>query len=326
MPGIPDAISVASPDTHCLIVAVPHDGPAEISSSLPRTVAADVLRQIADQLEQGAGSCGRARSTGRPCPVHDTPASPSRALLDAGREAAPAFARGIKQAHADRERIADVLAAYGDSLADNLRAAARGEFEDADRVTTVEEAAAHLETYGADLRDPQQWTPPLAMMLESFRRGLAADDKHPADGEQPRLHPFALDPEQAQRAGKPLGEAFAAFGRKLRTAMEQAATDPAEGEQQADDDPRPRIEVDLEPAGAPEPITAATATPERVRCAHNYLLMQDSCPGCDAEQETPHEADPVAVRPRWAKGDMRRCRRCALVPSHAIHRAQRTTE
>nr|WTB07414.1 hypothetical protein OG546_26255 [Streptomyces antimycoticus] len=273
MPGIPDAISVASPDTHCLIVAVPHDGPAEISSSLPRPVAADVLRQIADQLEAGASSCARALATGKPCPVHDRPASPSADLLAAGTEAPAAFARGMRDAQRP-----DAL----DSLLDHL----------ADRMP---------------------------------------------DGEQPSPNLFPVDSQQVEHAQQQLGEAFATFGRKLRTALEQAAatmqqyaeqaaTEPAEGEQQADDDPRPRIEVDLEPAAAPEPITAAPATPERVRCTHNYWLMQDSCPGCDAEQETPHEADPVAVRPRWAKGDMRRCRRCALVPSHAIHRAPRTTK
>jgi hypothetical protein len=62
---------------------------------------------------------------------------------------------------------------------------------------------------------------------------------------------------------------------------------------------------------------------DTVRCAHDYGLMRDSCPGCDAEQETPHAADPVTVRPSWAKRDMRRCRRCSLTPSHRIHRAPR---
>ncbi|MEV2203756.1 hypothetical protein AB0E11_27870 [Streptomyces fradiae] len=75
-----------------------------------------------------------------------------------------------------------------------------------------------------------------------------------------------------------------------------------------------------EPAAA-EPDTAA---PTVVRCAHGYGLLRDSCPGCDHEQETPHDADPVTVRPTWAKRDMRRCRRCGLTPSHAIHRAKRT--
>lgn len=57
----------------------------------------------------------------------------------------------------------------------------------------------------------------------------------------------------------------------------------------------------------------------RTRCAHGYFLMQDSCPGCDAEQEREHAADPVRVRPDWARQWMRRCRRCGLTPSHRIH-------
>jgi hypothetical protein len=55
-------------------------------------------------------------------------------------------------------------------------------------------------------------------------------------------------------------------------------------------------------------------------CAHGYGLMRDSCPGCDAEQERTHDAEPVKVKPRWARGTMTRCRRCALIPSHPIHR------
>ncbi|MFE5851993.1 hypothetical protein ACFQ61_02035 [Streptomyces sp. NPDC056500] len=58
-----------------------------------------------------------------------------------------------------------------------------------------------------------------------------------------------------------------------------------------------------------------------VLCAHAYGLLRDSCPGCDAEQEQPHAAEPVAVKPAWAKRAIRRCRRCALVPSHRIHKA-----
>lgn len=87
------------------------------------------------------------------------------------------------------------------------------------------------------------------------------------------------------------------------------------------EDVRPVITVDLDQPTEPAVKEQPAGPPERVRCAHDYWLMQDSCPGCDHEQETPHEADPVTVRPRWAKRDMRRCRRCALVPSHKIHRA-----
>ncbi len=54
-------------------------------------------------------------------------------------------------------------------------------------------------------------------------------------------------------------------------------------------------------------------------CAHGYGLMRDSCPGCDADQERPHLADPVRVWPAWAKRPLTRCRRCALVPSARVH-------
>ncbi|MFI2037586.1 hypothetical protein ACH470_23505 [Streptomyces bottropensis] len=73
MTRIPDAVAVASLDTHRLIVAVPNEGPAEVSCNLPRPVAASVLRQLADGLDSPAGRCETALATGHPCPVHDAP-------------------------------------------------------------------------------------------------------------------------------------------------------------------------------------------------------------------------------------------------------------
>ncbi|MGW2910487.1 hypothetical protein ACWC9X_08760 [Streptomyces asoensis] len=110
MTRIPDAVAVASLDTHRLIVAVPNEGPAEVSCNLPRPVAASVLRQLADGLDSPAGRCETALATGRPCPVHDAPTSPSRALLDAGAEAAPAATRGM--AKAQRPASLDALLSY----------------------------------------------------------------------------------------------------------------------------------------------------------------------------------------------------------------------
>ncbi|WP_406189545.1 hypothetical protein [[Kitasatospora] papulosa] len=81
MNRIPDAVAVASLETHRLIVTVPNDGPAEISSNLPGPVAASVLRQIAAHVER-PGRCATAVATGRPCPVHDTPAPPRPTGLD----------------------------------------------------------------------------------------------------------------------------------------------------------------------------------------------------------------------------------------------------
>lgn len=87
MTRIPDAVAVASLDTHRLIVAVPNHGPAEVSCNLPRPVAASVLRQLADSLDSPAGQCETALITGRPCPVHDAPASPPQAQRPAGLDA-----------------------------------------------------------------------------------------------------------------------------------------------------------------------------------------------------------------------------------------------
>ncbi|MBK3637225.1 hypothetical protein JHN52_30850, partial [Streptomyces sp. MBT97] len=55
MTRIPDAVAVASLDTHRLIVAVPNEGPADITTNYPRQTAADVLRQLADGLDSPAG-------------------------------------------------------------------------------------------------------------------------------------------------------------------------------------------------------------------------------------------------------------------------------
>ncbi|MEV5133570.1 hypothetical protein AB0K87_24380 [Streptomyces sp. NPDC053705] len=279
MTRIPDAVAVASLETHCLIITVPNRGPADIATSLPRHAAADVLRQIADRIE--AAPCSTALATGRPCPMHDAPTA----------DTAP-------------QRVAnldDLLAAVADQLPQD---------------------------------DPARAADGLADMTTPA-------DRHPADDEQQRPHPnpFAMDPEQVERTRQQLGDAFATFGRKLRTALEQTAANlaavaeaqqkPAEQaveEQPADEDTRPVIEIDLEqPADEPALDEQPPADESIVvTCAHGYGLMRDSCPGCDAEQETPHEADPVTVRPAWGKRNMRRCRRCALVPSNPIHRAKRT--
>lgn len=64
-------------------------------------------------------------------------------------------------------------------------------------------------------------------------------------------------------------------------------------------------------------------TDNRVQCAHGYVLMQDSCPGCDAEQEQAHEPDPVRVWPAWSPRPLARCRRCSGRRSDRIHRKGR---
>ncbi|MGW1760977.1 hypothetical protein [Streptomyces mirabilis] len=96
MTRVPDAVAVASLDTHRLIVAVPNEGPADIATNYPRQTAADVLRQLADGLDSPVGLCATARATGRPCPTHDAPAPPSSVLL--ATSPAEDLARGIRQA------------------------------------------------------------------------------------------------------------------------------------------------------------------------------------------------------------------------------------
>lgn len=58
---------------------------------------------------------------------------------------------------------------------------------------------------------------------------------------------------------------------------------------------------------------------DKVKCDHGYVLMQDSCPGCDVMEETPHAATPVRVRPSWSNRSHTRCTACSLIPSNRIH-------
>lgn len=72
MTRIPDAVAVASLDTHPLIVTVRADGHADVMSTFAPAEAAAVLRQLAERYEERAAArCATAIATGRPCPVHD---------------------------------------------------------------------------------------------------------------------------------------------------------------------------------------------------------------------------------------------------------------
>ncbi|MFI6371031.1 hypothetical protein [Streptomyces sp. NPDC050546] len=117
MTRIPDAVAVASLDTHRLIVAVPNEGPAEVSCNLPRPVAADILRQLADSLDSEAGRCATALITGRPCPVHDAPRS--RAQADDRRPTMPLDPSDVRAAlDFNAGRADQVLASLRDVLLD----------------------------------------------------------------------------------------------------------------------------------------------------------------------------------------------------------------
>ncbi|MGA5084072.1 hypothetical protein [Streptomyces pseudogriseolus] len=153
--------------------------------------------------------------------------------------------------------------------------------------------------------------------LETETAALQRDKEHVAQAAEARVNGTARRlAEQITALGKARGWSTWAAD-YIHPEREFVDT----GEQAATDDPRPRIEIDLEQPAEPERVEERPAVPTVVDCAHGYGLMRDSCPGCDHETETPHDADPVTIRPTWAKRNMRRCRRCGCVPSHPIHRA-----
>lgn len=191
MTRIPDAVAVASLDTHRLIVAVPNEGPAEVSCNLPRPVAAGILRQLAAALDSPAGRCDTAVVTGRPCPVHDATEDPaprplSEAMLDAGRQAAEGFARGMAKAQrpAGLDALLDHLAAAmspavddqaveePDALtADDVRAALAFNAEESDpALATLRDVL--LDTTAT--RTPEQALAAARILLEAHARQVAA--------------------------------------------------------------------------------------------------------------------------------------------------------
>lgn len=208
MSRIPDAVAVASLDTHRLIVAVRNDGHADVSSNLAPHAAADVLRQIARGYERRAGHCEAALATGRPCPVHDAPASPSEdtaeALLD-------------EQAR----RLADAITTLGKARGWSTWAAdyihPDREFVDTDAPTPrpagLDALLAHV-TAAMTPADDDQADEPDALTADDVRAALDfnADDRDPALA---TLRDVLLDttatrtPEQALAAARILLEAHA---------------------------------------------------------------------------------------------------------------------
>ncbi|MEU0454036.1 hypothetical protein ABZ322_13635 [Streptomyces sp. NPDC006129] len=185
MTRIPDAVAVASLDTHRLIVAVPNEGPAEITCNLPRPVAASVLRQLADGLDSPAGRCDTALATGRPCPVHDAPTSPSRALLDAAQGVGEAAARGIRKAQrpagldALLDHVAAAMSPAGDQAVEEPDQLTAGDVRDAlafnagDRdqvLATLRDVL--LDTTAT--RTPEQALAAARILLEAHARQVAA--------------------------------------------------------------------------------------------------------------------------------------------------------
>uniref|UniRef100_A0AAU2JLF5 Uncharacterized protein n=1 Tax=Streptomyces sp. NBC_00049 TaxID=2903617 RepID=A0AAU2JLF5_9ACTN len=56
MTRTPDVVTLASLDTHRLIVTLPNQGPADVRSNLPRATAAAMLRRLADELDSPPGT------------------------------------------------------------------------------------------------------------------------------------------------------------------------------------------------------------------------------------------------------------------------------
>lgn len=61
---------------------------------------------------------------------------------------------------------------------------------------------------------------------------------------------------------------------------------------------------------------------EKIKCDHGYVLMQDSCPGCDAAWRTRHTATPVRVMGFKGRAVMR-CTACSLPKGHEVHQPER---
>ncbi|MET7811762.1 hypothetical protein ABZT26_12990 [Streptomyces sp. NPDC005395] len=162
MSRIPSAVAVASLDTHRLIVAVPKSGPTEITTDLPRAAAASALRQIADGLDSPAGRCETALITGRPCPVHDAPASPAEAQRPAGLSALLAHLAAAMSPDDDQ---ADALAA------DDVRAALDFNADDRDpALATLRDVL--LDT--TSTRTPDQALAAARIILTAHARQVAA--------------------------------------------------------------------------------------------------------------------------------------------------------
>jgi hypothetical protein len=64
----------------------------------------------------------------------------------------------------------------------------------------------------------------------------------------------------------------------------------------------------------------------RVLCDHGCVMLQDSCSGCDAAEETPHTATVRTVIPSWTTRPHRRCTACQQRASARIHRAVNAPE
>ncbi|MFJ3728180.1 hypothetical protein ACIPYQ_37215 [Streptomyces sp. NPDC090045] len=98
----PDVVTLASLDTHRLIVTLPNQGPADVRSNLPRATAATLLRRLADELDA----------------EQLLPALPGKAFATLAQQ----LTRRHRPAEAARH-TADALAHHTRELADMLAAA-----------------------------------------------------------------------------------------------------------------------------------------------------------------------------------------------------------
>lgn len=54
-------------------------------------------------------------------------------------------------------------------------------------------------------------------------------------------------------------------------------------------------------------------------CTHGYLLLVDTCFGCDSAAKKTHKSDPVHVVPTDGSPTVVRCRQCGQPASHGAH-------
>lgn len=135
MTRTPDVVTLASLDTHRLIVTLPNQGPADVRSNLPRATAAAMLRRLADELdaEQLLGALpGEAFATlTQQLTRRNRPADAARYAADAlahhARELAAALDRGVPaEASSAGRHLVSMLRSHAANLASPPRTAIDG--------------------------------------------------------------------------------------------------------------------------------------------------------------------------------------------------------
>ncbi|URC17967.1 hypothetical protein QEN62_gp45 [Streptomyces phage AxeJC] len=168
MTSTPDAVAVASLDTHRLILTVPNDGPADVASNLPRNTVAEILRYVADQFgpasERGAAETIREQRDNIAFNHGDMVAALRDALLDPAQHtpaSATTAAHVLLAAHI--RQLAAAAREYATQRNTEMRAA--GDRSRTAAVTGMNTIARLLDDR-ATLLDPQPEEQPAAPAVE----------------------------------------------------------------------------------------------------------------------------------------------------------------